>query len=165
MRNDSQTLGWPIKVGIGTPRVEQNQTSQSGRGNRSPMVRRLIWLRNPKGLHFRTRNGVSPGSMTCISKGRIDGWSLLAKSRGSRSWVLVGRITCCECNVNCCSMRGFLDFCMFFSHVSHLFIMSSQGNTFSFPLFFSWRRGNRKGYNCRVKKTRIMRSLGGKGLV
>jgi hypothetical protein len=29
---------------IGTPRVEQNQTSQSGRGNRSSLVRRFICL-------------------------------------------------------------------------------------------------------------------------
>jgi hypothetical protein len=44
------------------------------------------------------RDGVSPDSMTCISKGRIDGWSLLEKGRGSRSCVLVARIICCECN-------------------------------------------------------------------
>jgi hypothetical protein len=31
-----------------------------------PAVRRLIWMRNPKGLHFRMRDGVSPGSMTIV---------------------------------------------------------------------------------------------------
>ncbi len=43
----------PIKTEIGTPRVEQNQTSQSERGNPSSLVRRLIWMRNPKVFQFR----------------------------------------------------------------------------------------------------------------
>ncbi len=54
-------------------------------------------MRNPKGLHFRMRDGVSPGSMAYISNGRIDGWSLLAKlakGLGSRCWVLVVLIIC-----------------------------------------------------------------------
>jgi hypothetical protein len=90
----------PVSAGIGTPRVEQNQTSQRERGKRSAMVRRLIWLRNHRELHFRMRDGVSPVSMTCISKGRMDGWSLLAKGPGSRSWVLVVLIICWECSVS-----------------------------------------------------------------
>ena len=62
-------------------------------------------------------------SIACISNGKMEGCSMLAKGRGSRSCVLVALIICCECNVNCYSMREFLDFRMFVSHGSHLFII------------------------------------------
>jgi hypothetical protein len=38
-----------MSAGIDIPRVKQNQTSHSERGNRSSLVRRLIWMRNPTG--------------------------------------------------------------------------------------------------------------------
>jgi hypothetical protein len=50
-----------FKAGIGTPRLDQNQTSQGERGNRSSLVRHLIWLRNTKGLQVKVWDGVSPG--------------------------------------------------------------------------------------------------------
>jgi hypothetical protein len=73
-----QTHYWegPISVGIGTPMVKENQTSHNERGNRSLLVRHLIWLRNPRGFQLRDHDGGSPGSMTYISKGKTDGWSL-----------------------------------------------------------------------------------------
>ena len=87
------------------------------------MVRRLIWLRNPKDFQLSVWDGVSPGSSVCIWKGKTDGWSLLAKGRGSRSCVLVALIICSVCSVNCCSMRGLFDFRMFVSHGSHFLII------------------------------------------
>jgi hypothetical protein len=49
----------PVSVGIDTPRVPEDKTTQSERGNRSPLVRHLIWLRHPKDFQFRVRDGVS----------------------------------------------------------------------------------------------------------
>ncbi len=120
----------PIRSGIGTPRVEQNQTSHNERGNRSLLVRHLVWLRNPRGFQVRDRDGGSPGSDTYISKGKTDGWSILAKGRGSRSCVLVAVIICCVWKTNCFHtrilhwrIRKLFDFHMFVSHGSHFFII------------------------------------------
>jgi hypothetical protein len=53
--------------------VEQNQTSHNERGNRSLLVRLIIWLRNPRGFQFKDRDGGSPGSIAYISKGSTEG--------------------------------------------------------------------------------------------
>jgi hypothetical protein len=37
------------------------------------LVRRLIWMRNPRGFQVRDRDGGSPGSIAYISKGKTDG--------------------------------------------------------------------------------------------
>ena len=42
-----------LKPEIGTPRLEENQISQSERGNRSSFVWRLIWLRKTKGFQVK----------------------------------------------------------------------------------------------------------------
>ena len=41
---ETQWWGGPIRTGIGTPWLEQNQSSHSERGKRSSLVRHWIWL-------------------------------------------------------------------------------------------------------------------------
>ena len=57
----------------------------SGRGKRSSLERRLIWLRKAKDFQVSVRVGFSPGSIAAISWGRTDTWALSAQGRGSRS--------------------------------------------------------------------------------
>ena len=156
----------PISAGMGTPRVEQHQTSESERGNRSPLVRHLIWLRNPKGFHFRVRDGGSPGSSAYISNGKTDGWSLLSKGNGSRSCVLVSliiRIICCVWKSNCWSIRRFI-------RLSHVYFpwfplihqllrkFVCDGEWFHRP-FVVYFHQNKKGRRPREKNVTLSRDL------
>jgi hypothetical protein len=132
----------PISAGIGTPIVEQNQTSHNERGNRSLLVRRLIRLRNPRGFQLRDRNGGSPDSIVYVSKGKTVGWSLLVRGRGSRSCVLVTLVICCVWRANYWSIRELFGFLVFVSHGSHFFIIWLEITRWSFYDFF---------LNCKIK--------------
>jgi hypothetical protein len=63
----------------------QNHTSQSARGKRSSLVRRLTWLRNPRGFQVKVRDGGSPVSIANNSCGKTEGWSKTANDAGSKS--------------------------------------------------------------------------------
>jgi hypothetical protein len=78
------------------------------------MVRHWIWLRNAKRFQVKVQVDILPfpGSITVISNGKTDDWSLSAQGRGLRSWILVPGILFSTWKDNYWIILWLLDFWM-----------------------------------------------------